>query len=54
MPKKKNKSVEDERYDDHTVKEKLYRKYKARHRDTSRRQQRLRKLKSKEDGGGYG
>ena len=51
MPKKKNNSVNDERYDEYTVKEKLYRKYKARHRDNTRRQQRLRKLKFKEDGG---
>ena len=49
MPKKKNNSVDDEKYDEYTVKEKLYRKYKARHRDNTRRQQRLRKLKSKED-----
>lgn len=54
MPKKKNNSVNDEKYDEYTVKEKLYRKYKARHRDNTRRQQRLRKLKSKEEGGQHG
>ncbi len=54
MSKKKNKPMEDERYDDHIITEKLYRKHKSRHRDKTRRQQRLRKLKYKEDGGHRG
>ena len=55
MSKKKDKSAA--LYPGHEffdiITEKLYRKYKSRHRDKTRRQQRLRKKKHREDGGQY-